>query len=576
MSGHQRTLILSFSTLSLFGGMLIGAEPASNRRAATQSSAKGISTDRARVGELQQRIDQLESENRQLRQSAGSGSPATLSVPRTVSSPGALPAIQVANAEMISMPDNPLPDNQLGPIGSIPVPPSRDLHSELSCTETEKKPGEGDWKTKWNHGIEFVSPDKAFKVHIGGRTQFDSILVGPNPGALKGTGGIDGQTHDSDFLGFRRARLRADGTIYETIEYCAEFDFMNSTSRDSGSGNNIENNTINVTAPTDLWFIFKEFVFGANLKVGNFKEPIGFEHNTSSRWLNFLERSFLQDLYAGPFNNGFSQGAMIYNTWDEENGTWWLGAFRNNANVFGYNVGNDEYALDGRVTYTPLYCHDCERVVHFGFAGSVRDPDQATQRFRARSLRNGTGNQATIYGDTGSFTSNRQYLATAEFVVVDGPLSFESEWIGSWNRDCFSIPGTTKGFSSGNPATSLGSVFTNAYYFETLYFLTGESREYERKNGAFGRVVPLRNFSWKNCCNDPGAWQVGFRYGVADLNDGKVKGGYLQEYTLGLNWFLNPNMKVQWNYAALQRDSQLDKVHGGVIHQFGMRLAHDF
>ena len=267
---------------------------------------------------------------------------------------------------------------------------------------------------------------------------------------------------------------------------------------------------------------------------------------------------------------------MIYNTWDEENGTWWLGAFRNNANVFGYNVGNDEYALDGRVTYTPLYCHDCERVVHFGFAGSVRDPDQAAQRFRTRSLRNGTGNQATVYGDTGTFTSKRQYMAAAEFVVVDGPLSFESEWIGSWNSDSFSIAEKTKGFGMGSPTTSLGTVFTNSYYAEALYFLTGESREYERKNGAFGRVTPNRNFSWKDCCNGPGAWQVGLRYGVADLNDGLVKGGYLQEYTLGVNWFLNPNMKIQWNYAALQRSSQLDKVNDGVIHQFGMRLAHDF
>ena len=133
---------------------------------------------------------------------------------------------------MVPVPDIPMPDIQLGAIGSIPVPPSSDFHSEMSCTETGQKPGEGDWKTHWNHGIEWISPDKAFKVHIGGRTQFDSVLVGPNDGALTGAGGIDGKSHDQDFLGFRRARLRADGTIYEMIDYAAEFDFANSVSRD--------------------------------------------------------------------------------------------------------------------------------------------------------------------------------------------------------------------------------------------------------------------------------------------------------------------------------------------------------
>jgi phosphate-selective porin OprO and OprP len=72
-----------------------------------------------------------------------------------------------------------------------------------------------------------------------------------------------------------------------------------------------------------------------------------------------------------------------------------------------------------------------------------------------------------------------------------------------------------------------------------------------------------------------GAWQVGFRYNYLDLNDKGLNGGILNDYTAGLNWFLNPNMKVQFNYSITDRQSIIAK-HDGVIQGFGMRFAHDF
>ena len=151
-------------------------------------------------------------------------------------------AIQVANSEMIPMPsipnqnistpDNPLPNHALGPIGSISVPPSGDFHSELSCTETGNRPSEGDWKTHWNHGIEWISPDQAFKVHLGGRIQLDSVLMHEHGNSLLDAGGPDG-AKDLDALTFRRARLQATGTMYEMIDYLVEFDFVNSVSREA-------------------------------------------------------------------------------------------------------------------------------------------------------------------------------------------------------------------------------------------------------------------------------------------------------------------------------------------------------
>ena len=45
-----------------------------------------------------------------------------------------------------------------------------------------------------------------------------------------------------------------------------------------------------------------------------------------------------------------------------------------------------------------------------------------------------------------------------------------------------------------------------------------------------------------------GAWQVGLRFSYLDLNDKAIQGGMVYDWTAGLNWFWNPNMKIQLNY----------------------------
>lgn len=503
--------------------------------------------------QLQQRLDRLEFENGQLKQS----------LLQTQS--GATNGVTPINAE--------------SPSADAACPPA------CQCPACEAaKTGKGDWKTGWNHGIEWASPDKAFKVHIGGRVQFDSVWYQAESGALTGAGGLGSQ----DGVGFRRARLRADGTIYESIEYVTEFDFVNTANANQGlnlpspapagfGAPTNENSVINLTAPTDLWVRFKDIPLLGNIQVGNIKEPIGFEHLTSSRYLNFLERSFNQDLFTGAFNNGFSPGIMAHNTYAEEHGTWAVGLFKNTANIFAWDVGDGEGAVTGRVTYLPLLDEECHQLLHVGLSGSARDPDQNRVRYRTRDMRQGNGSLATVFADTGFFTASEAYFAGAELVGVNGPLSFQAEWIGAWNENVV----TQSSSASAATGTALGTVMVQNFYIEGHYFLTGETREYEKKAGAFGRVIPLRNARWKGGCYEPGAWQLAFRYDHADLNDKGLNGGTLNSYTFGVNWFLNPNMKVQANYALTERDrvasqAQATTVDGGLIHGFGMRLAYDF
>ncbi len=542
---NLRRLLAGACWATLWSGSLLSAEPP---RPLVSQNPTEVSDVTQRLDQLQQRLEQLEIENGQLKQSL-------------FQSPSGLGSgIVPANAEMW----HPNTDAACPPTCQCPA-----------CTAA--KDGKGEWKTGWNHGIEWVSPDKAFKVHLGGRTQFDSVWYQAEAGALDGAGGAGSQ----DGIGFRRARLRADGTIYESIDYIMEWDFVNTVNANPGVTGSNEDTVINVTAPTDLWFRFKDIPYLGNIMVGNMKEPIGFEHSTSSRYLNFMERSFSQDLFTGAFNNGFAPGIMAHNTYAEEHGTWAVGLFKNTANIFAWNTGDGEGAVTGRLTYLPLFDEECHQLIHVGVSGSARDPDQGRARYRTRDMRQGNGSLATVFADTGLFTASEAYFAGAELVGVNGPLSFQAEWIGAWNTNAVQQSSTAVVPPFVVPGIPLGTVFVQNFYAEVHYFLTGESREYEKKSGAFGRVVPHRNARWKGGCYEPGAWQIAFRYDHADLNDNGVFGGTLNSYTFGVNWFLNPNMKVQANYALTERDRAASQTQGataadGLIHGFGLRVAHDF
>jgi phosphate-selective porin OprO and OprP len=433
--------------------------------------------------------------------------------------------------------------------------------AKLKKPDEKPKPDPLAMTGKWKNGLEVESADKKFRVHIGGRTQFDGVWIQDTEN-LAGAGGA----LDEDGVAFRRARLRADGTLYEFIDYAAEFDFVNTVNDNVGLQPAGEANVINVPAPTDLWFDLKHVPLVGHVRIGNMKEPIGMEHMTSSRYLEFLERSYNQDAFTGAFNNGFTPGIMLHNRFDDERGTWATGVYKNTVNVFGYNAGDGEYAWTSRATYLLWTENDDRELVHVGIAGSIRQPDQNRARYRTRmSVRNGPGALNPVVADTGFFETTQQNFLGGELASNLGPLSLQAEYIGAWNLDSV---GNFRAFN-GVP---LGTTFVYGWYAEALYFLTGEHRPYDHHSGAFTRIVPNENFDWHG---GPGAWQIGARYSQLNLDRDGLLGGVVDDVTLGLNWFLNPNLKLQWNYVCTFRDSFRHDVDGR-IHGFGMRLAHDF
>jgi phosphate-selective porin OprO/OprP len=283
-----------------------------------------------------------------------------------------------------------------------------------------------------------------------------------------------------------------------------------------------------------------------------------------------MERSLGFDAFAEGFNNGFEPGITAYDTYLEKRGTWGVGVFRNTRNAFAFNVGKNETDVNGRVTFLPIYEEEGKYLLHVGVGASQRDPDNGQVRFRSRfDLRNSPSALSPLIADTGMMNAAQQYLLVPELVGVFGPLSFQSEYYGSWINDVQTITASGKTLPQGN-------VFLYSWYAEAHLFLTGEHRAYNRNSGVFGAVKPLRPVEWtKDGFTGWGAWQITARYSYLDLNDKQVNGGRINDMTLGVNWFLNQWMKVQGNFFLADRDVANPAGTGGV-YGFGTRLALDW
>lgn len=459
----------------------------------------------------------------------------------------------------------------------------------------------------WKQGAILETADKSFRMKWRGRTQFDAI--GFTPSSADSFQGLGGNL-DHTAVDFRRLRLGTEGTLYDQFDFAVELDFINCFNTNSASNpfapnanlkNAFDRQFVGIPAPTDVWIGMHQVPIVGNLRIGNLKPANGLEHANSSRFLDFMERSLNQDAFVGRFNNGFQPGILFHNWNEDETMTYQMSLCENSYNVFAYEAGGYDWAT--RVTWTPINdkASHGRYLLHLGCSITNRECTDGQERIRARgSLRNGIAQSWPNFLDTTIFFSEYETLLIPEIALVYGPWHFQGEYFGQWNSDV-RIQQTTGAGSVPTPGPNLGTAYFQGYYFQVGYFLTGEHREYEGKNGCFGRgpVGPFENFHLiKRAGGRPifttGAWQILYRYQMLDLNDPRlanvntinggavgVGGGTTYDHTLGLNHFLNPNMKIQYNFVVTDRGVTaatpiVNQQLGGLSYGFGARFAFDF
>ena len=415
----------------------------------------------------------------------------------------------------------------------------------------------------WTDGLQLESEDKQYHFHFGGIGQIDSVwYIGP-ASAFNNAGGSTSTVQNASATLLRRAILQADGDLFQQFDYVIQFDFANASNDNDGEQAPTFGNLTTSPAPLNIWLQVRDVPYLGYVRFGNQTKTIGMDNNTSATDLPFMERSDNQDAFYGPFDNGFSLGITAWNWTPDERVTWRYGIFRPATNVFG--VALEKYTIGARVTALPWYEDDGRALIHLGLGYWGGDLVQDELRDRARViLRNAPGFTVPILVDTMEIAGSHQYTIGPEFALVWGSLTIQAEYAGQFLTDA-----TPNG-------VNVGTVFYRGGYVEALYFLTGEYQPYDKRAGVFGRVTPLHDYHLKkdDCHWSCGAWQVGVRFSWLDLNDKTIDGGNVYDWTAGLNWFLNANMKVQFNAIAEHHDAP--GVTPGWISGAGVRVAFDF
>ena len=135
-------------------------------------------------------------------------------------------------------------------------------------------------------------------------------------------------------------------------------------------------------------------------------------------------------------------------------------------------------------------------------------------------------------------------------------------------------------YPASKNANAKGDLVYSGAYAQTGYLLTGENRGYDKRFGKYDRVVPNEPFFLVrgedgDCVYGLGAWEIVYRYGYVDLNDKTVLGGWYGEHTIGLNWYWNSNIKLQFNYFNGQR-AVVAGLQSGTVQGLGVRAALEF
>ena len=431
----------------------------------------------------------------------------------------------------------------------------------------------------WNNGLEFSTKNKDFRIHVGGRYQMDTSWYSVDQSIQNNIGNQYG-----DGIDFRRARFRIDGTMYETIDFATEIDFVNAF--------RAGNQNVTVTNPggfaqdttnalTDFWWQLREVPVLGTIRVGQQKEGIGFEHLVSSRYLPFMERSFNQDVFYGGVFNGFNPGIQFYrNLGVDERSLIQAGIFKPTNNVFGFSTGTGDYSVVGRATHLLWYESEGESLLHVGISGkqatgvSQAGADGHVQTFRARdAIRSGLAADWPVPAGINLVGDDLQ-MANLELAGVQGGWTMQGEYAVSSYQDArlrFIDP-------------VAGNAVYHGGYVQLMRFLTSDHDHYSKQTATFERIKPRENFFLVRgrdggSISGLGAIQVGARYNYLNLNSHGLNGGILNNLTTGLNWFWNPNMKLQFDYSATQRNvaNTTNFANGsGWAHGWGARIACDF
>jgi len=375
---------------------------------------------------------------------------------------------------------------------------------------------------------------------VTGRVHFDARNFSTNLNAI-----ADRDTASlGDSFEVRRARIGIVGTINKDISYEVVGNAVGGTTNfvDTAWGN-------------------YGFNKNAQVRVGRFKQPFSLEELTSSNSIDFMERSYgnqmvpgkrLGVMMHGAPMTGLTYGVSVYQDGFNEN-TNQSSIGSKQAARFTLNLAEMNDIKDTVLHIGAGYTGGESTVVptNSGNTSSAADPITRATIVAMRSENRGMANvyRAQIGGDTlrsatttsvntvctvsstcptgvtttsttagglgynqsaNNATTIDQKMRGVELAAARGPFKFQMETFNSK----YNATGTVQVLSTGATSTNTMGVQVKADYMEFMYNITGESFAEAYRGGNFGGIKPKTNYMTDYggvVGNGTGAWQVGYR-----------------------------------------------------------------
>ena len=365
----------------------------------------------------------------------------------------------------------------------------------------------------YDNGFFIKSADEQFLLKLNGYLQTD----------LRFFEGGENRTSQPDTFDLRRARLIVSGNIFKYFEYKLE------TELNAGAKSILTDGFLNVNY-TPL----------VNFQVGQFKKPIGYESPISDANTDFITKAIAVENIVGT-PDARDIGVMLKGALFNKTLAYYL-AMLNGTGANNLNDSHD-FTYAGRLVASPFKNTDNFFLKGLNFGGSLSIGDRQLHK----SADIGLAGRTKPFNNISVDVDGQRFVVGPELAWYIGPFGLKSEYIYQ-SEERNKIPEKDKtGTVIANH--NLKDLISKGYYISAMYMLTGENMS--------ENIIPKKNVF--NGSGGLGAWEVAARLegmsvnkdsGTEDVLAGEnVLHNKVSTFTLGLNWYLNPNVKLMVNWA---------------------------
>lgn len=440
-----------------------------------------------------------------------------------------------------------------------------EVQDEISTATIKKAP-----KIEASHnGFKISSPDNDFSVRLRASAQTDGrFFFNDFPHNTAGSSPVSGL---ADRFDLKQARVWLEGRLWKTIDYKIMPDFGNSAK----------------VLIQDAYFDIHYLPF-ASLTIGKQKTPLSLERLQGDADGTFIERAYPTYLASNRDVGIMLHGEFAKSGYNTEYGgpvdfknfiSYQIGVF----NGTGDNGSGDSSGFDNKEVMARLFSHPFQHSgiellegLGIGIAGSYEHPQERAVPNLASAL----GSNTIVNNNSPKFTASTDITTIATLSAngdhyrlypqaywYSGPFSIMTEYVWSSQQ----LLGQE---NSADAKTSVRSFSfkqdNSAWQVQAAYVLTGE-------DNTFQSVKPIRAF-------DPlkghwGALQLAWRWSELTIDRGSFidvgannkfqlidpsKSIYhAQAWAVGLNWFLNNNVRIMADYEETEFNGGAKSTDGG-------------